>query len=125
MVPIASRLKDALGSIRRAYGLAADIDPIVQFIVFEREFTENIFIDYPKRVPKNFNSALLDLIRHVVRLYASYVSERKNYHKVLRGILALEDAVRHGPDAYDLLEDKNTGFFLQLKSRFQKKKGSK
>ena len=122
MLPIANRLKDALWGIRRQYGLTADIDRIFPFIVFEREFTEDLFIDYPRRIPKDFNSALLDLIRHVVRLYASYISERKNYHKVLRGILALEDTVRHGPDAYDLLEDKNTGFFLQLKPRFMKKK---
>ena len=116
MTSIASRFKDALWSVRRAFGMEADIDRIISFVVFERELDETkVFLTYPRRIPEHFQSALLARIREIVRQYDYYRRSRKGYHKVVKGIIFLENVVRVGFEGCSLVEDKNNGFRLELK----------
>lgn len=117
MTSVASRFKDALWSIRRAFGMEADIDRIINFVVFDRDLDETkIFLTYPRRVPEHFQSALLARIREIVRQYEHYRRSKKGYHKIIKGIRFLENVVRVGADGCCLSEDKNDGFRLELKS---------
>lgn len=116
MTSVASRFKDALWSIRRAFGMEADIDRIIPFVVFERELDETkVFLTYPRRIPEHFQSALLARIREIVRQYDCYRRTKKGYHKIIKGIIFLENVVRVGFDGCVLVEDKNDGFRLELK----------
>lgn len=115
MTPVSSRMKDALWSIRRQYGMESDLDRIIKFIVFDQNFTENLFVDYPTRIPEVFTSALLARIRQTIREYWTYRQTRKGYHKVIKGIIFLEDVARYGFEGCQLVPDKNTGYVLELK----------
>ena len=126
MLPIASRLKDALWSLRRRYGMENDLDRILPFIVFERDLNrdqlEDLFVTRSRRVPEDFKSALLARIQQIVRYYWAYRETHKGYHKVLKGIIFLENVTRFGFEGCRLIEDENTGYQLELKSEYRKKK---
>ena len=116
MTSVASRFKDALWSMRRAFGMEADIDPIISYVAFDRELDETkVFITYPRRVPEHFQSALLARIQEIVRQYEHYRLVKKGYHRVIKGIQFLENVVRVGFDGCLLIEDANDGFRLELK----------
>lgn len=102
--------------------MEADIDRLVSFIVFDREFGEDIFITYPIRIPEDFKSALLARIREVTRHYWRYHQTRKGYHKILKGLFFLEAVARHRFEGCLLVEDKNKGFQLELKPEYKKEK---
>ncbi|MCK5602730.1 hypothetical protein KAR91_12695 [Candidatus Pacearchaeota archaeon] len=116
MTNIASRFKDALWSIRRAFGMEPDLDRIINFVAFDRDLDETkVFITYPRRIPEDFRSALLARIREIVRQYDRYRCSKKGYHRVVKGIMFLENVARVGADGCCLSEDKNDGFRLELK----------
>lgn len=116
MTSVASRFKDALWSLRRAFGMEADIDRIISYVVFDRDLDESkIFLAYPRRTPEDFRSALLVRIKEIVRQYERYRCTKKGYHKIVKGIVFLENVVRVGADGCCLSEDKNDGFRLELK----------
>ncbi len=125
MLPVASRFKDALLSLRRQYGLESDIDRVLPFIVFDQDLTENqlvnLLVDYPSRVPEDFKAALVAEIQHLVRAYWVYRTTRKGYHKVLRGVRFLEDVARHGFDGCQLTRDKVVGYVLELKPQHRRR----
>ncbi len=116
MTPVASRFKDALWSLRRAFGMEADLDRIISYVAFDRELDENkVFLTYTRRVPEHFQSALLTRIREIVRQYEHYRLMKKGYHRVIKGVRFLEEVARVGFDGCVLIEDKNDGFRLELK----------
>ena len=121
MLPIATRLKDALWSVRQRHGMESDIDRIIPYLVFEQNLSEdalgNLFVDYPKRVPEDFKLALIAQIQQIVRLYWQYQQTRKGYHKILKGVIFLENVVRYGFEGCRLIFDKNTGYHLELRNR--------
>ena len=125
MLPIASRLKDAVWSIRQAFGLENDLDRIIPFLVRDENLSperlDQVFIVYPKRVPEDYKSALLARIQQIVRQYYVYRLTKKGYHKILKGIYLLENVVRHGFGGCRLVEDKVVGFQLELKPEHLKK----
>ena len=116
---LAERLKNALWSVRRQFGLSGDIDRLLPFIVFERKITktrlEDLFITYPKRVPEDFKSALVARIQQLMRQYWRYRTSKQGYQKVKRGVLFLEDVARRGFEGCRLVEDDIVGFQLELK----------
>ncbi|KKM07112.1 hypothetical protein LCGC14_1737220 [marine sediment metagenome] len=119
MPAIASRLKDVLWSLRRRFGMEADLDRIIPYVAFERTLTrsevENLFPIYPKRVPEEFKSALLDRVQQMIREYQRYQETRKGYHRVLKGMKFLEKVAGLGFEGCCLIFNKNTGFRLELK----------
>ena len=116
MTSVGSRFKDALWSLRRAFGMEADLDRIISYVAFDRELDESkVFITYPRRVPEHFQSALLARIREIVRQYERYRLTKKGYHKIIKGVRFLENVVRVGFDGCCLSEDANDGFRLELK----------
>ena len=116
MTSVASRFKDALWSIRRAFGMESDLDRIISYVAFDRELDESkVFITYPRRIPEDFRSALLARIREIVRQYEHYRLMKKGYHRVIKGVRFLENVVHVGADGCCLSEDKNDGFRLGLK----------
>lgn len=121
MTSIATRFRDALWSIKREFGMEADIDRIISFVVFERDFNENILIAYPKRIPEDFKMALLARIQQIVRQYWAYRQTKKGYHRVVKGILFLENVARYRFDGCQLVEDKIVGWQLELKPEHKKK----
>jgi len=126
MISVANRLKDAIWSIRRRFGLETDIDRVFPFIAFDRGLNrdqlEDLFIVYPKRTPEDFNSALIIRIQKIVRRYWEYRLNHKGYHRVLKDIFFLEKVVRYGYEGCRLIEDADVGFVLQLKPEYRKKK---
>ena len=64
-VSITNRFKDVLWSLKREFGLAADIDRIITPVAFERirgmdqDQLEDLFISPPRRTPADFHAALL------------------------------------------------------------------
>jgi len=129
MLPITSRLKDALWSIRREFELGNDLDRIIRCIIFDNDISQDrldsLFVSYPKRVPEDFVSALLARIQQIVRQYWAYCSTHKGYHKVLKGIYFLENVARYRFDKCILIEDKIYGFKLDLRSEYKKKNDPK
>lgn len=125
MTPVASRLKDALWSIRCRYGMENDIDRIIPFLVFDRDLSrtelEDLLVDYPKRPPADFKSALLAQIQKTIRVYWFYRVNRKGYHKVLKGIYFLEHVVRYGFEGCCLIFDADTGYYIELKPEIKDK----
>ncbi len=121
MTKVASRLKDTLWSLRRRFGMENDLDRFFACIVFERELTEdqfeNLFVSYPKRVPANFISTLLAQVCNTVRVYRKYCLTRKGYHRVIKGIVFLENVVRVGALGCVVVPDSVTGYRLELKSK--------
>ena len=109
MLPVTSRLKDAVWSVRRRYGMESDIDRIIPYLAFDGHFTNEdqlnkLLVTYPKRTPEDFKAATIILIQDTVRAYWSYRQTQKGYHRILKGIV------------------KNTGFQLVLKPEFRPKK---
>ena len=126
MLPITSRLKDAVWSIRREFGLESDLDRIIPFLVRDENLSperlDDIFIVYPKRVPEDYKSALLAKIQRIVRQYYVYRLTKKGYHKIVKGIHFLENVARYRFEGCLLVEDKIVGFQLELKPEHLKKK---
>ncbi len=116
----AHRLRDALGSIRRRYGMETDLDRIIGFLVFNKVLTEeqlnDLFIAYPTRVPEDFKSALLARIQKIIRQYWNYQRDKTGYHKIIRGVRFLENVARHGFGGCRLRPDKLVGYRLELKA---------
>lgn len=119
MTPIASRLKDVLWSVRQQFGLENDIDRLISFIAFERTLTEDqlndLFISYPKRIPEEFRAVLIARIQQIIRQYWAYCQTQKGYHKVLRGVLFLENVCRYKQEGCRLVDTGSTGYRLELK----------
>ena len=119
MSPIAPRLKDAIWSVRKEYGLEADIDRVFPFIALEQNLTldqlNGLFADRPKRTPFDFGLALFARIKQTVYYYWQYKQTGKGYHRVVKGIIFLENVVRHGEKGCRLVEDQSVGFVLELK----------
>ena len=119
MLPVTSRLKDVLWTLRQQIGIEADVDRIIPYLAFEKNLDqdqlENLFITHPVRTPEAWKPALLARIREIVRYYWSYRTTRKGYHKVLKGIIFLENVARQGFDGCKLVFDKNTGYRLEVK----------
>ncbi len=116
MTSVASRFKDALWSLRRAFGMEADLDRIISYVAFDRELDETkIFLTFSRRTPEHFQSALLARIREIVCQYDCYRRTKKGYHKIIKGVRFLEEVARNGFDGCYLSEDKNDGFRLELK----------
>lgn len=126
MLPITSRLKDAIWSIRREFGLENDLDRIILFLVRDENLSpeqlDKVFIVYPKRVPEDYKSALLARIQQIVRQYYAYRLTKKGYHRILKGIYFLENVIRFGFEGCLLVEDKIVGFQLELRPEHLKKK---
>jgi len=97
-IKVTNRLNDTLWSLRREFGMENDLDRIRKPIVFERNLNsdqvDDLFTNYPKRVPEDFRTALLARIQEVVRLYWAYISTHKGFHKLWQGILFLENVTR-------------------------------
>lgn len=125
MLPVTSRLKDALWSIRREFGLGNDLDRIIPFIIRDEAMSsdrlDGLFVAYPKRVPEDYISALLARIQRIVRQHEAYRSTRKGYHKVLKGVYFLENVARYRFDGCVLVKDKIVGWRLELKLENKKK----
>ena len=119
MISVALRLKDAIWSLRRRYGMESDIDRIIKYLVFEQDLSrdqlESILVVYPKRIPEDFRSALIARIQRAIRNYWSYHQTRKNYHRVLRDIRFLETVAGVGFEGCRLVYNKNTGYQLELR----------
>jgi hypothetical protein len=102
------------------------IDRVLPFIVFEqklnRDQLENLLVTYPKRVPEDFKAALIVRIQQIIRQYWSYCSTRKGYHKVLKGVVFLENVARYGFEGCQLVPVKSVGYQLELKPEHRKKK---
>jgi len=126
MTSIAVRLKDALWSLRRRYGMESDIDRIIPFLVFERELTqdqlESLFTTYSRHTPEDFKSALIIRIQQIVRHYWQYNRVHEGYHKVLKGIRFLENVVRFGFEGCRLIHTHSVGYQIELKPEHPKKK---
>lgn len=125
MLPITSRLKDAIWSIRREFGLENDLDRIIPFLAFDKPLSltqlNDIFIIYPKRTPEDFPSALLAKIHQIMRQYVVYRSTKQGYYRILKGAMFLENVIRKGFVGCVLVEDKVSGFQLELRSEPKKK----
>lgn len=123
MLPISSRLKDVLWSIRRQYGMESDIDRVIPFIAFERNLSRDqfndLFVTYPDQIPEDFKSTLLARIREAVYLYREYRQTHKGYHRILRGVIFLEAVARHGFDGCTLTADTTGSYRLELKGKKQ------
>ncbi len=119
MTAIASRLKDALWSIRRRYGCEPDIDRIIPFLVFNHQpdlyQLNNILISYPNHTPEDFKAALVIRIQQTTRAYWTYQQTRKGYYRLLKRILFLEAVVRCGFEGCDLVFNETRGYELELK----------
>ena len=106
--------------------MKTDLDRILRFVVFDRDLDENqledLFATYPGRIPEDFGSALLERIRQITRQYWSYRRVRKGYHKVLRGIIFLENVARFGYEGCQLFHDSRFGWRLEVKPELLKKK---
>lgn len=121
MTAIASRLKDALWSLRRHYGMETDIDRIIPYIVFEWNLSEaalnNLFVVYPRRIPEDFRAALIARIQQIIRQYRRYRQDKKGYHKVLKDVIFLENVARRGFEECVLTPDKIVGYRLELRKK--------
>ncbi len=122
---ITTRLNDALWSLRREFGMETDIDRICRATRFKQtlspEQIDDLFISYPKRVPEDFKSALIARIQEIVRMYWAYRVDQKGFHKLRKGILFLENVARFRFAGCRLVEDKVTGFQLEIKPELLKK----
>lgn len=127
MLKVTSRLNDALWSLRREFGMGSDLDRLRKPILFEwdmpPEKVDDLFTNYPKRVPADYKAALLDRIQEVIRLYWAYINTKKGFHRLWHGILFLENVARcRAFEGCQLVHDKNTGYRLELKPGYPRKK---
>ena len=120
-IKVTSRLNDTLWSLRREFGMENDLDRIRKPIIFERNLNSNqvddLFTNYPKRVPEDFRAALLARIQEVVRLYWTYISTHKGFRKLWQGILFLENGARYKCEGCRLTYDPNDGYRLELRKK--------
>lgn len=121
LIKVTSRLSDTLWSLRREFGMENDLDRIRKPIIFEwnlnSDQVDDLFTNYPKRVPEDFRAALLARIQEVVRLYWAYISTHKGFRKLWQGIMFLENVTRLKFEGCILVYNKNTGYRLELKKR--------
>lgn len=97
MTPLSSRLKDALWSLRRRFGIGRDINKIIEFVIFdtpvtERQIDEIVGVD--PRSHGNFDLNLITQAHQTFLQYRQYQQTGKGYHRVMKGIIALENAAR-------------------------------
>ena len=124
MTPEANRLRDVLWSLRREFGLEADIDRFFTIVTRDRlteDQMNNLIVSYPLRVPEDFKSALLARMQQSVRRFWLYRKTRKGRHLILQDILFLENVARHRFAGCRLVEDEVVGFVLELKPEHLKK----
>ena len=125
MTSVASRLKDALWSVRRKFGMESDIDRLIPYLAFEREVSDDqfnaLFATYPKRIPEAFKPALFAHIKLTMRLYYQYRRFKRQYHKLITAIAFIENVVRYGFEKCNLVPDNTVGYKLQLKANVKSK----
>ncbi len=118
-IPIATRFKDALWSLRERFGVQPDVDRIIPFVAFGWKLTaeklEQLFLPYTERVPEDFKAALIAQIQEATRNYWGYVQTRKGFHRILKDIIFLENVARFGENGFRLRYDENTGYHLEIK----------
>lgn len=115
-----SRLKDVLWGLRQRYpSMAMDIDKVIPFIAFNKILTEcqllDILTGYSIRNDASYTMVTLKSIQSAIRSYYKYVSTRKGLYTAHQDIRALEQILRLGFEAYDLVENEITGFEMKVK----------
>lgn len=115
-----SRLKDVLWGLRQRYpALASQVDKIIPFLAFKKPFTSrqltDLFIEYPVRNPASYIIITTHHIHQAVYAYHRFITEEKGLYKTHQFIRTLEQILRLGFEAYDLVENEITGYEMKVK----------
>ena len=115
-----SRLKDIVWAIRAQYGHKPLIDRMMPFVTFDPNLSDeefdDLFHNFPKRVPARFGVALLPEIRSAVYQFRDFRRTGKQYHRAFQQIVRLEELMRAGPTKCELIPDDIRGYTLRIKS---------
>lgn len=120
-----TRLKDALWSLRQRFvgmPIMVSVDRIMPFLAFDQRLSQDqlndLFPDYPSRLPEDFQMVTIHQIRQVIQAYWLFTQQGiGQFPLIFKAIIVLEQIARDGFEAYMLVEDRARGFQLTRKPK--------
>lgn len=120
-----TRLKDALWSLRQRFigmPISVSVDRLMPYFAFNQKLSQdqlnNLFPDFPSRIPEDFQMAVVAQIRRVVRAYWGFTRLGiGQFSMIFKAVIVLRHIARDGFEAYILVPDTVHGYQLERKPK--------